>query len=65
MDKDKAIHYATCPLIFWGNMLNSGSIIIFVCVFVHNVGYFKIIRGQDECGIESGVVAGEPAKYSG
>lgn len=27
-------------------------------------GYFKIIRGQDECGIESGIVAGEPEKYS-
>ena len=24
-------------------------------------GYFKILRGVDECGIESGIVAGEPA----
>ncbi|VDL68041.1 unnamed protein product [Nippostrongylus brasiliensis] len=23
-------------------------------------GFFRIIRGLDECGIESGVVAGEP-----
>ncbi len=23
-------------------------------------GFFKILRGQDECGIESGVVAGLP-----
>ena len=23
-------------------------------------GYFKILRGSDECGIESGIVAGEP-----
>lgn len=23
-------------------------------------GYFKILRGQDECGIESQVVAGMP-----
>ena len=26
-------------------------------------GFFKILRGKDECGIESGVVAGEPKKY--
>jgi len=23
-------------------------------------GYFKILRGEDECGIESGIVAGLP-----
>jgi len=23
-------------------------------------GYFKILRGSDECGIESGIVAGKP-----
>ena len=23
-------------------------------------GYFKILRGKDECGIESGIVAGMP-----
>ncbi|CAH8431527.1 unnamed protein product [Heterobilharzia americana] len=27
-------------------------------------GYFKILRGKDECGIESNVVAGLPVKYS-
>ena len=26
-------------------------------------GFFMILRGKDECGIESGVVAGEPKKY--
>ncbi len=26
-----------------------------------NQGYFRIARGNDECGIESGVVAGEPS----
>ena len=26
-----------------------------------NQGYFRIARGSDECGIESGVVAGEPS----
>lgn len=29
------------------------------------IGFFKILRGKDECGIESGVVAGEPKKYEG
>jgi cathepsin B len=24
-------------------------------------GYFRIVRGQDECGIEDGVVAGTPS----
>lgn len=49
------------------------------CMFVHELmlilaltssayhvmcaGFFKILRGKDECGIESGVVAGEPKKY--
>lgn len=23
-------------------------------------GFFKILRGEDECGIESGIVGGEP-----
>jgi cathepsin B len=23
-------------------------------------GYFKILRGKNECGIEDGIVAGEP-----
>ena len=27
------------------------------------IGYFKILRGQDEVGIESGIVAGMPKKY--
>jgi len=26
-------------------------------------GYFKILRGKDEVGIESGIVAGMPKKY--
>jgi len=25
-----------------------------------DMGFFKILRGKDECGIESGIVAGEP-----
>ena len=29
----------------------------FVCCFV---GFFKILRGKDECGIERDGVAGEP-----
>ena len=29
------------------------------------VGYFKILRGKDECGIESQVNAGEPKQYQG
>ena len=28
-------------------------------------GYFKILRGADECGIESGCVAGMPKSSSG
>ena len=28
-----------------------------------NSGYFKILRGSDECGIESNVNAGEPKQY--
>lgn len=28
------------------------------------LGFFKIIRGKDECGIESGIVAGMPEQYS-
>ena len=28
------------------------------------IGFFKIIRGKDECGIESGIVAGMPEQYS-
>lgn len=31
--------------------------IYFVFAFA---GYFKILRGQDECGIESQISAGEP-----
>jgi len=27
------------------------------------VGFFKILRGRDECGIEGNVVAGMPKKY--
>ena len=27
-------------------------------------GYFWILRGKDECGIESGIVAGMPKQYS-
>ena len=29
------------------------------------LGFFKIIRGKDECGIESGVVAGLADQYNG
>ncbi len=29
----------------------------------HFSGFFKIVRGRDEVGIESGVVAGMPKKY--
>lgn len=29
------------------------------------LGFFKIIRGKDECGIESGVVAGLAEQYNG
>ena len=28
--------------------------------FLLLAGYFKILRGSDECGIESGIVAGKP-----
>ena len=28
-----------------------------------SIGYFKILRGEDEVGIESGIVAGMPKKY--
>ncbi len=27
-------------------------------------GYFKILRGHNECGIEGSIVAGEPKKYT-
>ena len=27
------------------------------------IGYFKILRGRDECGIEGNVVAGTPKQY--
>ena len=30
-----------------------------------HTGYFKIIRGRDEVGIESSVVAGKPKKFEG
>lgn len=32
-------------------------------VYWGDEGFFMILRGKDECGIESGVVAGEPKKY--
>lgn len=37
--------------------LNDKIYFVFVFAFA---GYFKILRGQDECGIESQISAGEP-----
>lgn len=35
--------------------------LVLLCVCV--LGFFKIVRGRDEVGIESGIVAGMPKKY--
>jgi len=32
---------------------------LYLFVFIY-AGYFKILRGKDECGIEENGVAGEP-----
>ena len=39
-------------------------IIIYATLPYTTAGYFKILRGKDECEIEGGVVAGEPKKYT-
>jgi cathepsin B len=48
----------------WGNQ-GTCSVNLLFCFSCENshmcAGYFRIARGSDECGIESGVVAGEPS----
>ena len=34
------------------------------CTHTHTTGFFWMVRGEDNCGIESEIVAGEPRKYS-
>ena len=42
-------------LIYFWNQEKNTHLIKFI---VHILGFFRILRGKDECGIESGVVAG-------
>lgn len=43
-------------IVEWSNI---EKLIIFLFFFAF-AGFFKILRGQDECGIESQISAGEP-----
>lgn len=54
----------------WGDNgesdLNSNDYKFFPCslmCLLKIIGYFKILRGRDECGIEGNVVAGTPKQY--